>query len=333
MITAHCPSKWEEDCVFPFLSKLIELQDMPDLCLDFTQVEFVQPFGTVLVGNGLKGLVEHRKKHQLNTYAQMDGTDRPDRASSYLKHIGFFDYIGLKVGKQTGEATGSNRYAPITLIRQNELRSSSKGGSIQQAIEARSNQLASVLFPHISEQILVSYCLREVIRNVFEHAETDVCTVMAQRYTNGRAEITVLDSGIGVYGSLSKSHSFDNVDQALHAAIKPGISRVTNDERKNRWSNSGFGLYVLSELGAKWGEFVIASNRRYLQISPAQPLSIGGPIEFEGTSIKLVINPGQAEYFPNMLEKIVKQGEREYSSATGEATKASVSSKSLSTGL
>ena len=49
----------------------------------------------------------------------------------------------------------------------------------------------------MAEQLMVSYCLREVIRNVFEHAQTDTCTVMAQRYSDGAAEIAIIDNGMG----------------------------------------------------------------------------------------------------------------------------------------
>lgn len=334
MLTVQCPITWEENSVFPFLAQLIEFKDEPSLCLDFTKAEFVRPFGTILVGDGLKHLVGHRKQRGLATFAQMDRQDRRDGAISYLGHVGFFDFIGLKVGKKLGEATGSGRYAPIAVIHQRDLTRSSPRAPIQQAIEARSDQLATVVFQQTTEQIMVSYCLREVIRNVFEHAQTDTCMVMAQRYSSGEAEIAVLDNGIGIHRSLKKSFDFETVDQALHAAIQPGISRAATVARGDKWSNSGYGLYVLSQLGGKCGQFLIASNGRFLEVAADTQLNQNsGSVAFDGTAIKLVVDLSRVEYFPNLLVQIVKQGEQEQLETTGKLVGASTSSKSLSSRL
>lgn len=334
MLTVQCPIMWEENCVFPFIAQLTKIRDEPSLCLDFTNVEFVRPFGTILVGDRLKHLVEYRKQRRLATFAQMDRQDRRDGAISYLKHVGFFDHIGLKVGKKLGEASGSGRYAPITVILQGDLTNSSPKASIQQAIEARSDQLATVIFPQTTEQIMVSYCLREVIRNVFEHAETDTCTVMAQRYTSGEAEIAVLDNGIGVHRSLGKSYNFETVEQALHAALEPGVSRAATADRGNKWSNSGYGLYVLSQLGAKCGQFLIASNGWFFEVAAHTQINQNsGAVAFDGTAIKLVVDLSSSEYFPNLLLQIVKQGEQMQLRTIGKLTGASTGSKSLSSGL
>ncbi len=334
MLTVQCPITWEENNVFPFLAQLIELKDEPSLCLDFTKVEFVRPFGTILVGDGLRQLVAYRKQRELATFAQMDRQDRRDGAISYLGHIGFFDLIGLKLGKKLGGASGSSRYAPIAVIHQRDLTSSSPKAPIQQAIEARSDQLATVVFQQTTEQIMVSYCLREVIRNVFEHAQTDACTVMAQRYSSGEAEIAVLDNGIGIHRSLKRSFDFETVDQALHAAIQPGISRAATMARGDKWSNSGYGLYVLSQLGGKFGQFLIASNGRFLEVAADTTINQNsGSVAFDGTAIKLVVDLSRSEYFPNLLVQIVKQGEQKQLETTGKLMGASTGSKSLSSRL
>ena len=245
----YLPKKWDAGESLWFTRKLDRTRDTSDVCLDFTTAEFAKPFGTLLIAECVKEFVAYRKAKQLDT--QTEYTPRPGRlfgAAGYLGHVGFFQYIGLQAGKAPGEAKGGRTYVPIQSIERVQLIQMSGQAPIQEAVETRSDQLAEVVFPHTAEQVMMSYCLREVIRNVFEHAETDSCTVMAQRLPNRTAEIAIFDTGIGIYHSLSTAHECHNVDEALRFALQPGTSRVTGNQAEHRWDNSGFGLYILSEL-------------------------------------------------------------------------------------
>jgi anti-sigma regulatory factor (Ser/Thr protein kinase) len=244
--------------------------------------------------------------------------------------VGFFQYIGLEAGKAPGEAKGSRRYVPIQCIDRAELIQTAGQAPIQEAIEKRCDQLAEVVFPQMTEQLMMSYCLREVIRNVFEHAQTDTCTVMAQRYSDGTAQIAIIDGGIGIYRSLSSAHTCGSVDDALRLALQPGTSRVVGDQTGQRWDNSGFGLYILSQLGRQLGYFLVVSNGRFLQLGSPGKKSIKGDVPFNGTGIKLTVDLANAAYFPNLLHRIVATGEEQLASSGDKHKKASTSSKSLS---
>ncbi len=157
----------------------------------------------------------------------------------------------------------------------------------------------------------MQYCLREVIRNVFEHGETDSCTVLAQRYADGIAEIAIIDEGIGIHSSLSHSMPIATEDEALRLAMMPGVSRVTHPQG-GEWGNSGFGLYIISELGRELGEFILASSGRYRCLRSRSPHIKSGELRLTGTAVKLVVNLEHADYFPNRLQSIVQRGEQEH---------------------
>jgi hypothetical protein len=327
----NLPKKWDAGESLWFTRELDRARDAPDICLDFTTADFVYPFGTLLIAECVKEFLTYRKAKQLDTataYKWHPG--RTFGAADYLGHVGFFQYIGEQTGKAPGEAKGNRTYVPIQCIERSQLIQVSGQAPIQEAVKTRSDQLAEVIFPRMAEQVMMSYCLREVIRNVFEHAETETCTVMAQRLPNQTAEIAIFDTGIGIYSSLSTVHECHNVDEALRFALQPGASRVTGNQTGHQWDNSGFGLYILSELGRQLGEFLVVSNGRFLQLRKAGNQSAEGDAGFNGTGIKVKVDLANAAYFPNLLRRIVATGEEQVSSSGDRPKKASTSSKLLS---
>ncbi len=228
---------------------------------------------------------------------------------SYLGHIGFFEYVGIEFGNSPGEALGSSNYLPLTIVRREELETEAAGRILQDAVLAKSARLAKMIFADESQQDILSYCLREIIRNVFEHAETNACTVMAQKYAGDQVEIAITDNGIGVQASLGQSYVDRAPIEALRDAIKPGVSGSTLRDTDERWDNTGFGLYIISRLGRETGTFSLASSGALLTLSGIGEHS--GPAPIHGTAIRLLVSVSEAEYFPNRLHSIVAEGEEQ----------------------
>src|SRR5258708_39580502 len=78
----------------------------------------------------------------------------------------------------------------------------------------------------------VSYCLREAIRNVFEHARIDTCAIAAQRY-GGTIEVAIADTGLCILRSLrERCEDLSSDPDELEMALQPGVSRVAaTDDR------------------------------------------------------------------------------------------------------
>ena len=317
------PSLWAAE-------KLSELDGVPDLMLDFERLTFARPFGTLVVAESLRDLVRRRKSAGLKTRYKTAGVLSGDRspAVTYLGHVGFFTHIGIDYGKQPGQAPGSRDYLPITVLSRTELEADASGRAFQEAIEQKAKLLARMIFTDESKQDMLRYCLRETIRNAFEHAQVDACSVMAQRYSGDQVEIAIADRGIGVLASLASTHAVSTPKEALDLAVQPGITRVKDPQPGTPWDNTGFGLYVMSSLGSGHGSFRLVSSGGSLEMTKSGRFSATST--FPGTAIRLLVNASDAEYFPNILKRIVDEGERISAGAPGGGRRASKSTRSSS---
>jgi len=320
-----CPQNWNESRITPFLTELEHAITAAELTIDFSPLQFANPFATLLVAREIRNVVRYRFATGLETKAE--GVNPSVNAVSYLGHVGFFQFTGIDFGNKPNQAKGSSRYLPITIIKREELQHSKL--RIQEQIKKRSRQLALIA---LSGSIDDSYCdvltysFTEAIRNVFEHANTDECIIMAQGWDGGVAEIAIADEGRGLLASLSESHVISTEKMAISEAIKPGISRITEPENDDDWQNSGFGLYVISELGRRFGSFSLGSGNNLLLI--IDRWNFWYPTPGSGTALKLRVKISEPEYFPNILQTIVDEGEQKAASITGARKTASKMSKS-----
>ncbi|EKO3388947.1 sensor histidine kinase [Vibrio fluvialis] len=302
------PKVLESSKIQEIIAQLEAAQDSDAVEIDLNSIRFSRPTAMLVLGSKLSNWSEYRKYKRLKTRL-VNPTDSP--AYSYMAHVGFFDLIGSKKvsGKAMGEARGSTTYTPITKITRPSF---SDVDSWYKNIISSVRQLANVLAGTPSdteEHRFFLYTLRELVRNVFEHSGVDECYICGQRWEDGKVEISILDEGIGVAQSLAKSFSITNEEHALRQAIKPGVSSTTNiSTDKNTYDNSGFGLYVLSEIAAAFGKLVIASNTKSLEISNGKQLITD--LNFSGTFLGLELDCAPKQ-FTSLLKDIIAAGEAE----------------------
>jgi len=321
----NCPSRFDQGSAAQFVrTGLVPYLNYPDVTINFSNIGFIDPFSTLVLSYGLRGFLAHRKRKRLGL--KFVGIDQnPGGVVSYLKHLGVFRHIGIDLGKNIDEASGSSDYLPLTRIRRDQIMW--KGRAMQKEIDHKADRLATVLFPHHSgagPRYMLAYAIREIIRNSFEHGLADHCIATAQRLPNGKAEIAIADEGIGIFNSLRVTCQFSTPEEALRGALRPGISSqsVTGDDE---WANSGFGLYVVSELGRRYGIFEIMSDDHCLSIQGEhQVIKDVSPL---GTFVRLQIDTADADYFPNILTNIVSEGEKIASQLPGAIKSASKMSK------
>ena len=319
-----CPQTFDIQSVSGFLNVIEHVKNEPSLTINFGDVQYVYPFPTIVLAQALKNLIRTRSEHRkLETIAS--GMAWNSGAIGYLQHFGFFKHIGFGIGKAVDHSLGGSSYLPLTTIKSSQIMH--KGHVMQEEIDIKADRLASVIFPgdkNIGPAIMLSYALREIIRNSFEHGGVDKCIAMGQRWYNGDAEIAIADEGWGVAMSLGRVMKFDSPKDAVQRALLPGISSrsVTG---AGDWDNSGFGLYVVSELGRRYGEFSIISSGCLLTADNG--LKNISHIQMHGTIVKLKVNTRDADYFPNILKQIVTEGEKISESLEGAVRSASKMSK------
>jgi hypothetical protein len=325
-----CPSRLTDHAAIDYINQLRSQDDVPELTIDFSELRFVFPFATLLLAETIRDLVMYREQKGLHTQSP---TDSPafhrSEAVSYLMHFGFFQFVGLPYGRMPNEAPGNRNYIPIRILTETEL--IGKSTQIQDAVQNESRNIAEMIYDNDEERIMLSYCFREIIRNVFEHAMIDYCTIMAQKWNYGDmagdVEIAIVDRGRGIFNSMKEAYELASVEEAIEEALKPGTSRIRQPQNQSQWDNTGFGLYIVSQLGMMYGDFAICTNGKLVSISAKGRESYD--VAFKGTAIKLRINTRDAEYFPNVLRGIVQKGEEMFYLSTGQQKQASKSSKHI----
>ena len=262
--------------------------------------------------------------------------------------MGFFKYISptLDIGKAPGEAMGSSNYIPITLISVDALQQAEyKQGnyiSLGDIIEKESGRLARIVDRGQSElHKLLTYLIREILRNTPEHAQTNQMWVCGQYWPSYElAEIAIIDEGIGIYRSIVQNPSHreyikDNAT-ALQWAIKAGISQTFRPSAKQRsrdeWANSGFGLYMVSEICKHLnGSFCIISYGNYILIDN-HGVKVG-ETSFHGTAIRMRVPSKRINDAQEIISTIARKGESEAKTIRNAFKKASTPSKGLMTQL
>ena len=298
------------------LACLCEIRSVADggasVCLDFTPLGRSEPFGMLLFSAALKAYRADMKLTRPSVRFRATGHE----GKRYQAHMGFFRMFGLEFGNAPDEASGSGRYEPIRFLSLEEIHREAADEylDVHEGIERRSQGLARMLVhenvPDVIETL--GYCLREMIRNSLEHARVDGVWYCAQYWpTRDLVELALLDQGIGIRESLARNPHLNLAtdEAALRQAVMPGVSGVAfkgaKKQRNDEWRNSGYGLYMTSQLAGMDGEFFIASGNGGLEFSQGKVASV--PFNFQGTAVSIRIKPSKVARLRDTLAKLRQQ--------------------------
>ena len=163
---------------------------------------------------------------------------------------GFFQSFGLDFGRRPGEAFGSRTYIPLTFFRSVALQQAAArhGLDVGDEVEAQSKRLSETLAGASEGDVYdtLSYSIREMMRNVVEHAQVDRFGFCAQYWpTKRRAEVAIVDRGIGLRESIKANPHIDaSTDKsAINYALMPAVSGkafkgARNLEKRGPWTQS-----------------------------------------------------------------------------------------------
>ena len=287
---------------------------------DFSKMSNFDPLPMLMMGAIIK---KYRHKFPKTAFF-IAGTNTTGK--DYAGNMGFFKYISvsLKIGKMPGEACGSLNYIPITSIKVDELQKleHAQGNyvSLGDLIEKESGRLASIVDRGDSElHKLLTYLIREILRNTPEHAKTNTMWICGQYWPSySLAEIAIMDEGIGIFESITQNAAHreyitDNAT-ALQWALKAGISEAFMPSKKQKsedeWANSGFGLYMVKEICRHLnGSFCIISYGNYMLIDNHGVKT--GKTSFNGTAIRMRVPSKKISNAQAIISQIACQGETE----------------------
>jgi hypothetical protein len=279
--------------------RLAILPDADTYKFDFGRSDWFEPFGMLYFGLKLRQARAQRKS------ARFQATNYVGASHAYAAHMGFFRMFGLKHGNQPGEAPGSSQYVPITSLDVGSLRAEAVElrQDVQTVIEGKSKELSTMLTREGGTDLhsTLSYSLREILRNVVEHSQSDQLWFAAQHWpSKKKVELVVADEGIGIRKSLSRNPHLTISDDsaAIDLALQPGVSGVAfrgaRQRRQGEWANSGYGLFMTSRLCASGGSFILCSGEGALLLEQEQETRTD--LEFNGTILRLEI------YVPKVKE-------------------------------
>lgn len=297
------------DAILAFAS---DLQSQSLVALDFSRVGFALPTGMLLLASIIaRANVEGRIAHSLGWTAY-----------DYAANMGFYDACGLNVPKHN--APGSATYYPVTRFSVEDLQKGAQkqGLPVGAHVNMLVGRLAYLITRETSGDLFytVRYCLREMLRNVAEHSHSDQLLVMGQYWKERREiELAVLDQGIGLRRALVENPRFAELNSdrnAIRLALLPSTSgkKIYDPSTGQRevdedgeWGNSGFGLYITSQIARRAGRFLIASGDSRLELS-GNAQKPGG-FSLPGTLVSMKFNVDRLGRLEPSLKLISDRGE------------------------
>lgn len=319
------------------LNDIIPSED--GMTLNFSQMTNFDPFPMLLAGAIIRCY--------RNKYPDIDFHLSGLEEKGYAGTMGFFKYIDPRIsyGKMPGEAPGSHKYIPITPIFIDKLQQAEKSQgnnlSINEVVENEAEKLSYIIDRNENEELhhVLTYLFREIIRNAPEHAKCHLIWVCGQFWPSfNLAEIAILDEGIGIFNSITQNpihekYIKDN-QTALKYAVKAGISQTFSPSQKQKnndvWSNSGFGLYMVSNICKHLkGSFYLASGSNFIKITSEDREPCVGETSFNGTAIQIRIKTNKITNAQQIISTILKDGLEEARKLRNAFKKASKPSKEL----
>ena len=283
---------------------------------DFVRVKNCDPFPMLMVSNAIRRKREKYKSHQFTAM---------NCNNDYAKHMKFYNACGLNLGESVEASRGNSKYSCITKLNIDDLYSESQENLdyIQETLEKKARSMAVVLSRNNVEfQKWVTCVIRELLRNIPEHSKSKTIWYCAQYWPSyDLVELAILDEGIGISSSLKDSYEFRSLYkddyEALLLALEPGVSGTFSSTRKSigtgDWENSGYGLYMVSQMCAELGaSFIIASGNSAIRMTKdnGEIINTRYNTAIEGTAIQIRIRPSKNCNYDEIRGEIVKRGEK-----------------------
>lgn len=332
----YCIPELNTTSALKMAKELSSLEVDEPFMFNTASMTWVRPFGMLIAVSSIKQL--RNRFSSIPFHMLCDTTN----GVNYAGHMGFFKAVSdkINIGKAPGQAQGNNNYIPITeidlqLLHQSEVQAGNYI-AMGDAVENESKRLAHILSRDKHElHILLTYLIREILRNIPEHAESNTAWICGQYWNDNTAEIAILDEGIGIKSSLQKNKKhceyIKTDEEALQWAIKAGISQAFQPSRMNKaddaWSNSGFGLYMVSQICKELdGSFCLASGNKYVKLDSDRGIEVKDTF-LCGTAAKITISTSYINKATEIIKRVSAQGEHEARTIRNAFKKASKTSK------
>ena len=168
------------------------------------------------------------------------------RSKHYLKRMGLFDLLNIDSGIEITEHEPAGRFIPLKQIDNSE--------NLTDFI----TEVIPLLHLEPNQVEPIRYILSELMRNVFEHAESSVGAILCAQYykKSNTIRIGIVDRGVGIMKTISASHRVLNDIEAIKLALTPGITGTTRRIGGTDY-NAGAGLFFIKSIAAVNKDFFV----------------------------------------------------------------------------
>ncbi|HAT4348547.1 ATP-binding protein [Clostridium perfringens] len=186
---------------------------------------------------------------------------------------------------------------------------------VGETIERDSKDLLRSYIKDIKLRNFYAYIMREMIRNVCEHSKAKEAYLLIY-ISEDKKELgfKVIDNGIGLKKSLKENPNYNTINDnktAVILAVKPGVSRSykRDPNRDDVWQNSGFGLYMISSICERYGNFYLVSGNFGINIKNSNTDYLKyQKTRIKGTEVTVSINLSLIKDIPRLLKEISLKG-------------------------
>lgn len=159
------------------------------------------------------------------------------KSRNYFERMGLFKLLGVESGIKITEHEAAGRFIPLTIIKNSA------------ELTAFISEIVPLLHLEPVQAEPIKYVVSELVRNVFEHAQTPVGAIICAQYylEPNRIRIGIADTGIGMKRSMSRSYNVASDLEAIKYALIPGITGTTTKIGGTE-ANAGAGLFFIKSI-------------------------------------------------------------------------------------
>lgn len=232
------------------------------------------------------------------------------KSRPYLVRMGLLDAINENHGFSIDKHESAGRFIPARNIFTSD--------DLSEFIV----DMVPLLHTTVEQAYPIKYVISELVRNVIEHARSNVGAIVCAQYfkKSNRISIGVADRGIGIFGGISQSYSPKSSYEAIDLALQPGVTGTTNKIGGTEL-NAGAGLFFTKSIAKVSRDFFILYSGNslfkllktkpeyYVQLYPDPKLDRarfknGNIPRWNGTAVGIDISLDVNQDFDNLLSLI-----------------------------
>lgn len=168
------------------------------------------------------------------------------RSKHYLKRMRLFDFLKVDSGIEIIEHEPAGRFIPLQQITNSE--------KLTEFI----TEVVPLLHLAPKHAEPIRYILSELMRNVFEHAESKIGVIMCAQYykKSNTIRIGIVDRGVGIKKTISALHTARTDLESIRLALTPGITGTTKRIGGTDY-NAGAGLFFIKSIATVNKDFFV----------------------------------------------------------------------------